>query len=81
MKFLAAFKVKCFKCVSLLRFTSSINIPYKACPQNVFPRFAHEIFCEFEMAYCTGLKFLNFPFSIYLYVTDELVNKKVLVDS
>jgi len=43
MKFLAALKyVKCFKCVSLLPFTPSISIPYKACSPKVFHRSAHE---------------------------------------
>jgi len=32
MKFLAAFKVKCFNCVSLLHFIPSTIIPYKVCP-------------------------------------------------
>jgi len=35
-KFLAAFKVKCFKCVCLLHFTPSINFPYKACSPKSF---------------------------------------------
>ena len=40
MKFLAVFKVKKFKCASLLHFTTSTNliIPYKACPPKDFPR-------------------------------------------
>jgi len=41
MKFLAAFKVKCFKCTSLLHFIPSTSIPYKACPPKVFPISAH----------------------------------------
>jgi len=41
MKFLAAFKVKCFTCVSLLHFAPSLGISYKACPPKVFPRSAH----------------------------------------
>jgi len=42
MKFLAAFKVKCLKCVSLLHFTPSISIPYKTCSPKVFPRSTHD---------------------------------------
>jgi len=42
IKFLAAFKVKYFKCISLLHFTPSISIPYKAFPPKVFLRSAHD---------------------------------------